>query len=68
MTGKELYAYWNGHYNPVPPKVTFREGCKVITTKFDWCEYNQETFLWTFKTEYGILTVREENILRIKLR
>lgn len=68
MTGKEFYAYANAIANPVKPKVTYRDGCKVITTSFDWCEYDEETFLWTFRSDYGILNVREENVLRIKLR
>lgn len=65
---KELYAYWNGHNNPVKPKVTYRDGCRVITSYFDWCEFDEETSLWTFRSEYGIITVREENVMRIKLR
>ena len=47
-------------------KVTYREGCKVITVKFDWCEYLHECAIWQFHTMVGYLVVREENIIAIK--
>lgn len=68
MTGKELQAYYNGHIGVIQPKVTYKEGCKVLTTYFDYAEYDAETYLWTFRTKYGIIQVREENVLRVKLR